>query len=200
MKLQEITNIDEMTMRTPANAFEDMSKELPFFQTLKETGEHCGDIEHTQIYKKSRKSLIDYAFFQQEQCVGFAVLNGNVVTNLYVTPQVRKTGIGSLFLFFLKRNEGISKLVLHDVHSEQTVDFIKRIYKRFDTNWVKGNEKIPYDPNTINQFYSIERPTGWSITLENDGDFSKWEKFWINENNKNGGPPDIHSIYQWLLN
>lgn len=185
-----------MTMRNSDTSYEEFSQALSYYQDLYNVGIHCGDIEDTQVIKAERGKLTDYAFFQQTKCVGFAILNNNVVVNVYVIPENRKRGLFSAFLFFLKRNEGMHQIVLGDTQSEQTVSAVKRIYKRFNTFWIKDGEKIPYDPNTIDQFYSIAGPTGWQIMLENDGDFSHWPKFW---SYISGGPPPLLQEFYYNL-
>jgi hypothetical protein len=97
--------------------------------------------------------------------------------NAYVVEVHRKQGLFSAFLFFLKRNEGLSKIVLGELQSEATVEAVRRIYKRFDASWKKDGYREPYDPATVDKYYSSTKPTGWKIVLENDGDFSSWPKF-----------------------
>lgn len=170
----------EMTMKVPS--YEMLADYLPHFTHLKSDGFHCGDIEHFKIFKKQRGlSYTDYAAFLDGVIVAFFVLEGNEITNAFVSKEYRKKGLFSAFLFFLKRNEGLSQIILGDNHSYETVEAVKRIYKRFNTSWFKGIEKIPYDPNQEDPYYSMGKPTGWKIMLENDGDFSKWQKYFHHE-------------------
>jgi hypothetical protein len=107
--------------------------------------------------------------------------------NAYVVEVHRKQGLFSAFLFFLKRNEGLSKIVIGELQSEDTIEAIRRIHKRFKTSWEKDGIKEPYDPNSLEQYYSYIAPTGWKIVLENHGDFSSWPKFFdLNEAMANG--------------
>lgn len=76
----------------------------------------------------------------------------------------------SAILFFMKRNEGLSKIVLSDHHSDATYNAIKRVYKRFTkVYWEKDGQVEPYSPDTVDSFYSITGPTGWRIVLEHNG-------------------------------
>lgn len=168
--------VGEMTMK--AGTFGRLEKDLPEYQHLLEVGEHCGDIEEFEIYKKDRKGLIDYAAFLDKKVVAFFTLDKNEIVAAFVIKELRKKGLFSAFLFFLKRNEGISQIILGEIHSKDTIEAVKRIYKRFNTSWVKDGKKEKFEPGVEEPYYSIEKPTGWKIMLENDGDFSKWQKFY----------------------
>lgn len=194
MKLNDLT---EMTMRTGYSSYESSKNYLPYYQTLKEKGTHCGDIEQFNVFKLNRDDYMDYAVFLDGVCIAFFVLEQNELKVAFVLSDYRKQGIFSMFLFFLKRNEGMSQIVLGDLHSERTIEALKRIHIRFDTNWVKGDRKIKFDPANVDKFYSDAGPTGWKIMLENDHDFSKCSKFW---NYEIGGPcPPLRDFYTSLL-
>lgn len=167
----KVTELIEMTQRV--NSYENLKLALPEFQKLLKDGNHCGDIEQYNIYKKTRNQYTDYGFFENNSCIGFTVLEGNEIINVYVIPEKRKTGIFPMFLFFLKKKEGIGSILLGDQHSEELIDALSKIYMRFKTSWIKDNEKVPYDPSTVDQFYSPSNPTGWKVLLENSFDFSK---------------------------
>jgi hypothetical protein len=171
--------ISEMTMKVPS--YEALENYMPQFNHLINDGFHCGDIEHFNIYRKQRDSFTDYAAFLEGKIVAFFVLDGNEITNAFVSKDYRKKGLFSAFLFFLKRNEGLSKIILGDNHSYETIEAVKRIHKRFETSWFKGDEKVPYNPQQDSPYYSMSKPTGWKIMLENDGDFSKWQKYFHHE-------------------
>lgn len=188
----KIDDLVEMTQLVPS--YEHMKTWLPEFQKLLKNGIHCGDIEQFNIYKLQRDNLTDYGFFENDICVGFAVLRQNEITNVYIIPEKRQLGLWSMFLFFLKKNEHMSKIILDNRHSEQMLQALKRIYQVFDTSWIKGDEKIPFDPKTTDQFYSKKEPTGWKIMLENDGDFSKEENIFEGLN-----ITDSRSMYFWFL-
>ena len=129
-------------------------------------------------YKKERKDLLDYAAFLDNKAVAFFTLNKNEIVAAFVQKDFRKKGLFSAFLFFLKRNENLSQIIIGEIQSQDTVEAVKRIHKRFKTSWVKGDKKEKFDPNVENPYYSFEKPTGWKIMLENDGDFSQWQKFY----------------------
>ena len=168
--------VNEMTM--VVNSYEQLGNYLKEFDHLLTDGEHCGDIEKFKIYKKQRGNLVDYAAFLEEKVVAFFVMKGDMLMDAYVIKDHRKVGLFSAFLFFLKRNEGHSKIQLSVTQSEDTVEAVKRIYKRFDAYWEKDGKKEKYDPSTVDQFTSKGKETGWILVLENDGDFSHWQKFY----------------------
>ena len=174
MKLKHV--LSEMTMRV--NSYEELSHYMQYFDHLMHDGEHCGDIEEFNVYKKARGSLVDYAVFFHKEHVAFFVLKGDELTDAFVDKDYRKKGLFSAFLMFLKLNEGMSKIVLNDHHSEATIAAVKRIYKRFDTSWVKDDQSVPFDPTVEEPYYSRNGPTGWKIVLENDHDFSDRLKFY----------------------
>lgn len=174
MKLEDL---HEMTLRV--SSYETIGQSLPHFQTLKDVGTHCGDMEHFNVYKSSRDAFVYYAVFEKDKCVAFFIIKDDNCLDIgYVIPEKRQNGILSMFLFFLKRNENITPIEIGQQQSEQMIAALLKIYKRFNTYWIKDGSKVPFDPNTVDQFYSDVHQTGWSIILENDGDFSSWKKFY----------------------
>jgi hypothetical protein len=173
MKLKELF---EMTMKV--NSFEGLAAFLPEYAKLKETGKHVGDIEKIKIFSKLRSPYTGYCLFDGDKAIAYfvTVKSTKMLQNAFVIPEERKRGVFQTFLLFLKRHEGYDKITLGQLHSKDTIESLKRIYKQFDTYWEKGIEKVPYDPATIDQFYG-DKPTGWKIVLENDYDFSSWPRF-----------------------
>lgn len=185
----KLNDLHEMTMRVPS--YEKMGQSLPHFQTLKDIGTHCGDIEHYNVYKHPRDNLTDYAVFDGDDCIAFFVLiNPNTLEIGYIIPEKRSIGLSPMFLFFLKRNEGLAEIRMSDKQSEQSIKSLIRTSKLFKTYWVKGDQKVPFDPDTIDQFYSSNGATGWTVVLENNSDFSTWPKFY-----KDDGLPDLTKYY-----
>ena len=163
------------------DSYEKLDQYLPHYTKLIHTDTHIGDIQNFNVYKQMDNEYTDYAISDSsdtKDAIAFYRLKDNEVMIMYVKPQYRKQKILSMFLFFLKQNENFSKIVLNDRQSEDTVEAVKKISKRFKIHWIKGDEKVPYDINTIDNFYSVEKPTGWKLVLENDGDFSNHPKFW----------------------
>lgn len=184
----KIEHLFEMTMKVPS--YENLGQTLPHFQQLKTTGTHCGDIEKYNVFKKSRNNMTDYAVFENDTCIAFFVIvNPNILKIGYIIPEKRNIGLSPMFLFFLKRNEGMSQIIMGDKQSEQAIKSLSKTSKLFKTSWVKGNHKVPYDPDTIDQFYNYQQPTGWVVMLENEGDFSDWPKYYVH------GVPDLKMYY-----
>lgn len=186
MKLQDIT---EMTMRAGRM---DQHLEL-FFKNVSEQRtefKHVGDIEDIQVLFKEQiyllvKDIESLAFFQVHNETPDAILNV-----AFVDAPFRKQNIFSKFIWFLKRNEGYKRIILGDVHSPDTVAAVDHISHRFNVYWDNGKEQQPYKPDSVENFYHDQHPTGWRLVLENKGDFSSWPKFY--------NTTDIHTWYEWI--
>lgn len=190
----KLLDLKEMTVK--AESYETLEKWIPEYSNLKDVGEHTGDIEDYSVYKRNRNDLIDYSIFLDDKIVAFFVVKKpDILSIAFVKKEYRKIGIFSLFLFFLKRNENFSKIVLDNSHSRDTINALKRIHTRFKTYWTDGSKEIKFDPNKEEPFYSSKKPTKWKIVLENDGDFSDWPKYYP----KPGEMPDLHTFYFCFL-
>lgn len=186
----------EMTMSS--GSMENLGKYLKDYEHILKDSVHVGDIEDFNVFRKERNvaPFYDYAISTEDKIIAFfSVTKKWEVDIAYVSPEFRKKGLFSAFLFFLKRNEGASKITLGNVHSQDTIDAIKRIHARFDTHWEnqKTKEKIKYDPNTAKDFYGVKSSNDWRIILENDSDFSDWPKFYPKDF------PDLKTFYFNLL-
>jgi len=111
-----------------------------------------------------------------------------IVDHVWINPAYRGQHLFSKIMWFYKTRLGHSQLLLGSVHSKDMVEVLKYM-PRFHKFWVKDNQKIPYDSNTIDQFYSYTEPTGWLILLENNGIFN-WQKI-------NTGWDYIKESYDW---
>jgi len=171
MKVGEIIN--EMSFVWPT--YESLSQFGPEFSTIKQDGLHIGDIQEYHVYNLDTH----YSVFNGNNLIAFFVLKDNVVEVVYVYPEYRRQGLFSMILYFIKRSIGISKIILGSHQSVDMVNSIKKIHQMFKTSWEKDGVKVPYDPNTIDQYYSKSEPTGWKIILENDGDFSNVPKYFV---------------------
>lgn len=176
----KLTDLKEMTART--TSMEDLGKHIKEYEYVLNDGTHVGDIEEFKVLRVSRQiaPFYDYILTLEDKIVAFfSVSKKWIVEVAYVIPEYRKKGLFSAFLFFLKRNEGANKITLGNVHSPDTVKVVKRIYKRFETNWEnqKSGEKVKFDPNIEEPYYSSGIPTDWKIVLESDYDFTEWPKY-----------------------
>jgi len=166
--------------------FEQYAKDINSYQ-------HIGDIEELKVFYKDTIYLIQ----KENKCVAFFHVleeNNNALFEVaYVIPEMRRQKITSLFVWFLKRNQGYSKIIFGDKHSINAVDTVKEIGHRFNLYWIKDNDIQPFDPDTISQYYSLEHPTGWKLMLENNGNFTNWPKYF---NNK---IPDTRCFYRCML-
>jgi len=172
-----------------------LSNALKFADVNKGDYSHVGDMNEADVLFKNEVYLIvlntkSIAFFQ-------VVKRGNtaLVQNMYVVPEHRKEGWMSMFLYFLKQNEGYARIQLGDRHSEDTIEAVKRISKRFKVYWEKDGKRYPYTVDTIDKFYSLDAPSGWNIILENDGIFIDYPKF----RDDKCVIPDIRLMYDILL-
>jgi hypothetical protein len=129
---------------------------------------HVGDIENFAVYKKKNDLENRYAVFDQSKIAAFFITRNNILDIVYVVPQYRKQGLFPAILWFLKKNEKLDQIMLGNQHGYDTYRAIKKIYKRFEqVYWLKDGQKIPYHPDTVDQFYSLIGPTGWNIVFEN---------------------------------
>lgn len=188
MKL--LANLLEMTMKAGSLSAQ-LGRYMLGYVHDRKSYQHVGDIEHLQVLLKEIKGQKNYLLMDSDTGVGFFELEKNEILALYIEDKYRRQGIAAKMIWFLKKHEGYSKLTLSDVHSPDTVEMVKKLSKKFDVSWTKGNEKVKYDPEEIDKFYSHQKPTGWKIMLENDGDFSDWPRFF------NGPDPRCH--YDWLI-
>lgn len=160
--------INEMTML--AGSYEGLANYLHLFVDYEKTGQYAGDIEQFRVFKQEHLHIIKYAVFDKNTVVAFFTTNTNMLETIYVVPCYRKQGLFPAVLWFLKRNEKFDKVILGAQHSQDIYDSVKRIYKRFEkVYWQKDNKKIDYDPNTVDQFYSITGPSGWQLIFEHYG-------------------------------
>ena len=175
----KLSDLKEMAAK--AGSYENLEKWTYEFSKLKETGEHVGDIEKYEVYRKNRDRVTDYSLFLNNDIVAyFEIENPTTLDVAYVKKEHRQKGLFSAFLFFLKRNERMSKIILGNLHSQDTINAVKKIYTRFDTYWWNGKEKISFDPEkTDYPFYNHKNPKEWKLILENDTDFyDDWPKFY----------------------
>ena len=187
MKVNELL---EMTMK--AGDLSHLKNYFTEFVDDQSSYKHIGDIEHFKVLKKDNIYLLmsgstGVAFFEVRK-----VYKSLLLDIIYIDEPFRGKDVLEKFIWFLKKHKGGSKITIGDVHSEK-VNAIKKLSKKFEISWVKGNQKIKYDPEKINDFYGTGHTTGWQIMLENDGDFSDWPLFF------NEQSPDIKQYYYWLL-
>jgi hypothetical protein len=191
MKLEELF---EMTMKFGKTGLE-LDDALKNIYNDRKNYKHVGDINKANVLYKNNIYLlindnIPIGFFQVFKRSKIAL-----VQNMFVSEKFRRAGWMSMFLFFLKQNESYDKIQLGSQHSNDTVEAIKRISSRFKVYWEKDGKIKPYDIETINDFYSDTKETGWNIILENTNDYSHYPKFW---NNKDV-IPDLRILYDRLL-
>jgi hypothetical protein len=155
----KLSDLKEMTMKAG-----DLSSSLKgyFEQVLKHQHEyeHVGDIEGIKVLKKEQLYLlmsqeVGAGFFEVKPTSEHALLNVG-----YIAEEFRGKGILEKFILFLKIHENFSKILLGDVHSVMMVTALKKLSKKFKASWVKGAEKVEYDPANVADFYHDMKPTG----------------------------------------
>jgi len=195
MKLSEIMTI-EMTMKV--GSYEQLDKFLPEFEKLLVDGSHVGDIEELRVFSRTRSPNVDYAIFNDDdKIIGFFMMVRSTLDVIYIIPDFLGEDLLAKILFFLKRNEDFSKIIIGDRQSEATIKkAVKKVYARFDRAvWVNDEtkEEEPYNPENLEKYYSLKRPTGWKLVLENSFDFSDWPKFYDRK------IPDTRTIYEAFI-
>ena len=163
--------------------------------------EHVGDIEHYKVLKDQdiyflTTSDVGVAFFEVKvygESEDLPYKNSSLINVVYVDAPFRGKNILEKFIWFLKKHESSSKILMGDVHSAMMVSAIQKLSKRFDTSWVKKDQKIKYDPAKLDDFYNSSGTTGWQIMFENSGIFENWPRFF------NDSSPDFRQLYDWLI-
>ena len=158
-------------------------------------GEHVGDIDSFTI----KKDGIYFSVWDNEILIAYSSLSTQkpaVVDDVWVSGEYRGQKLFSKLLWFYKSRMGQNKLVLGDVHSKDTQDIVTSGgLSRFTKSWVniRTNQTEPFDPATVDNFYSWMGPTPWRLMLENDGDFTSWPAF----NSESTGY--IKQSYDWQI-
>lgn len=190
----------EMTMR--AGSLEaGMKAFFDFYSNKKSEFKHVGDIEKIKVLKGEMNNSTIYVLTLDNEAIAYFVTLMNnsftVFNGAYVVPAHRSQKLTEKFLAFLKKHENGSKILFGKTHSSATVELIKSIAKsmRYELSWVSddGKKKEKYDEKTIDKFYSLTKPTEWSVLLENDGIFEGAQRFYNLENH------DLHQFYDWWV-
>lgn len=164
MKANEF--LSEMTML--AGSYEKLGNYLHMFNNYNLDQFHVGDIENFTVYKKKNDLENRYAIFDQNNIAGFFTMKNNVLDVVYIVSQYRKQGLFPAIIWFLKKNEKLDQVILGSHYSYDTYQAIKKIYKRFEkVYWLKDGQKVTYNPDTVDQFYSLVGSTGWNLVFEN---------------------------------
>lgn len=171
MKINEILE----TMRGPN--FDKISKEFGIKNSnrWRLKGTHIGDIENYKLIQDG----IYYSLWDSDTLIAYCSLtnSNNEVDNVWVSDLYRGKKIFSMMLWFFKTRLNRSQLMLGAIHSSAMQEVVKGL-SRFKKHWVniRTNELLPYDPATLDNFYSYEGPTLWRLVLENNSEFN-WPKF-----------------------
>jgi len=167
--------INEMTMRGPN--FDKQAEEFGKMNEKRwlEQGKHIADIEQYKVIQHG----IYYSLWDNDQLVAFCSLSNadNTVDDVFVQQDYRNKKIFSMMLWFFKTRLNRTPLLLGPVHSNTMQEVVKGL-SRFKKYWVniKTNEKVPFDINTVDEYYSYLQPTPWRLVLENNGEFN-WPMF-----------------------
>ena len=101
---------------------------------------------------------------------------GYVIDDIWVDPKYRGQKLLVKLLLFLRTRENMNKLVLGDVHSDDTVAMLRgNGLKLFRKHWINNQGKVrEFSPDTIDEFYGAGH---WKLVLENHTDFSSWPRY-----------------------
>ena len=163
--------------------------------------QHVGDIEQIQVLRNSTiylllKADVGVGFFEvikHDSTENLPYTNATLINVAYVADEFRGNSIFEKFIWFLKKHENGSKIILGDVHSPMMISTVKKLSKKFETSWVKQDQKISYNVEHLDQYYSYSGPTGWMIMLENYGSFENWPVFYDETSS------DFRAKCDWLL-
>jgi hypothetical protein len=148
---------------------------------------HIGDIENYQVKKHDNQ----YSIWDTNTLIATSSLNNHIVDQVWVNPEYRGQKIFSKLLWFYKTRENMSPLILGPIHSAEMQEVVKGL-SRFKKYWSNGHETRPFSIDTLDNFYSYEAPTEWSLYLENSGNFSDWPRFTT-------GNAFIKEDYNWII-
>lgn len=176
----KINELEEMTMRGPN--YNTLANNLAKENEQKwKLGKYIADIEQFKVLVSDSEQVpgaLVYTLWDNNVLSAFAVLVGdNEVDGVWVNPDYRGQRILSKILWFFKTRLNKSPLILGDIHSTDMQEVIKGL-SRFEKKWynIRTNEVEPFSLNTLDNFYSYERPTPWRLMLENIGEFN-WPMF-----------------------
>lgn len=173
MKLQTI-----LEMTQAVDSFEHLAQFMPMIEMQLPNATHIGDIEKVHVYKINLLGTTFYITSHDGSTVlSYYQMDNNELLGAYVIPEMRQQNLTAMFLLFLKRTAGMSKIIIGDQQSQSMIAVLKKIHTRFNTSWEKDGKKIKYDPDHVDNFYSAAK-TGWQVVLENDGNFLSWPKFY----------------------
>lgn len=202
----KVKDLLEMTMKA-GDLSSNLKRYFDDYVKYHEAYKHVGDIEKIQVLKNSDDHSSIYLLMMQEVGVAFFEVNvydsaedqpyddSTLINVAYIDDEFRGKGILEKFIWFLKKHENASKILMGDVHSTMMVPAIKKLSKKFETSWVKKDQKIKYDPDPeeLKNYYHPGGSTGWMVMLENQGSFEVWPIFF------NESSPDFRQRYDWLL-
>ena len=137
-----------------------------------EDGAHVGDIEKFTI----RKLYDVYSVWDSDELIACCTAdkipnNPAIVDRLWVKKERRGEKILSKLLWFLKSREGFDRMLLGNMHSDDTAEMIKGL-RAFTKSWYKDGASEPFSIDTTDRYYSNKQPTGWQLMLENTYDFT----------------------------
>jgi hypothetical protein len=103
------------------------------------------------------------------------------VDDLWVKNSFRGQKILAKLFWFLKSREKYGKLLIGNLHSDDTYEIIKSGgLSKFKRSWydAKTKNKIDFDIKTVDDFYKVEKKS-WSLMLESelDCEFLNMPKF-----------------------
>lgn len=132
-----------------------------------------------------RKVKNHYSVWDGTVLVAFASLSTSeppIVDDVWVKPEYRGKGVFAKLLWFFKSREGHPKLLIGGVHSEMMQDVIKKL-SNFKKSWYKNGEVQPFDPKTLDKFYTGFGSSHWQLMLENNDDLSlaAIQRWWIHQ-------------------
>ena len=180
--LEEINLITEMTMRGGNFDISATEYSKSFLKHL-DKFTYIADIEDFKVLKwQYLKSDTFFLLIKDDQvissCKVLDYLDGiKMIRNIWTDRNYRGNGILSKLLWFFKTRLNYSRMVLGDLHSEDTQKVVKNGLSKFKKSWYKNGKQEPFSADTLNNFYSDSKATGWLVMLENDGQFENWPMF-----------------------
>lgn len=150
--------------------FDDLKK-------MKQPLDHIGDISDVNVFRSTNSKTRGYDILKRNnEPIGFSdwtvfqIKHALVfeIGNIYFIPEEQRKDLGYKYFFFLKNVLHLNVL-LGNVHSKATVEFLKKQdrLRRFDLKWY--NIQTGDLEDFKNSKYSLTgRPSEWRVLIESD--------------------------------
>jgi len=146
-----------------------------FYELHSSEFKHVGDVETYPCYQHG----LLFFLLDAGQIIFICKLedfyyenNAKKLDSVWLDSAYQGKQIFSKMLWFLRSREGYTKLVLGDIHSQDTRNLLRRGgLSKFDKTWVNINtrEREKFSPETMDKFY-LNNNSVWKLLLESNAE------------------------------